>query len=296
MRSPVVMLTVLLLSLLPLMASALLAQDAKPPARRILVEGHRGARWVLPENTIPALHHAMEMGADVLEMDLAVTRDNVLVLSHDPVMNPAICKGPEGMSRVIRELTLAELKQYDCGWAPNPAFPAQQALPGTRMPTLEEVFQEFADIEGFDFNIETKIDPSKPELTPSPEEFSRLLVDIIRKYKMEKRVIVQSFDFRTLHAVKKLAPELRRSALLGMGDESFLETAKRAGDAPIVSPHFRLVTPAKVKQAQAAGLKIVAWTANTPAEWQPLIDAGVDSIITDNPQGLVLYLEERNLH
>ncbi|MCU0227800.1 MAG: glycerophosphodiester phosphodiesterase [Bryobacterales bacterium] len=284
-----------MLSVLPLLVLTLPAQEGKPPGKRILVEGHRGARWVLPENTLPAMHHAVEMGADVLEMDLSVTRDNVLVLSHDPVMNPAICKGPDGMSRVIRELTLSQLKQYDCGWAPNPAFPAQQAVPGTRMPTLEEVFQEFAAVKGFHFNIETKIDPRRPELTPSPEEFSRLLVDLVRKYKMESRVIVQSFDFRTLHAVKKLAPELRRSALLGTGDESFLETAKRAGDAPIVSPHFRLVTPAKVKQAQAAGLKVVPWTANSPAEWQPLVEAGVDSIITDNPQGLILYLEERKL-
>ncbi len=286
---------IVLLTFLPLLVLPLAAQEAKPPAKRILVEGHRGARWVLPENTLPAMRHAMEMGADVLEMDLSVTKDNVLVLSHDAVMNPAICKGPDGMSRVIRELTLKEIKQFDCGWAPNPGFPAQQALPGTRMPTLEEVFQEFSAVEGFDFNIETKIDPRKPELAPAPDEFARLLVEVVRKYKMERRVIVQSFDFRTLLAVKKLAPELRRSALLGMGEESFLETAKRAGDAPIVSPHFRLVTPAKVKQAQEAGLKIVPWTANTPAEWQPLVDAGVDSIITDNPQGLILYLEERKL-
>lgn len=285
-----------LLTVLPLLVLPLASQETKPTAKRILVEGHRGARWVLPENTIPAMHHAMEMGADVLEMDLSVTKDNVLVLSHDSVMNPAICKGPDGMSPVIRELTLAEVKQFDCGWAPNPGFPKQQALPGTRMPTLEEVFQEFSAIEGFDFNIETKIDPRKPELAPSPEEFSRLLVDMVRKYKMEKRVIVQSFDFRTLHEVKKLAPALRRSALVGTGDESFVETAKRAGDAPIVSPHLRLVTAAKVKEAQAAGLKVVAWTANTPAEWQALVEAGVDSIITDNPQGLVLYLEERKLH
>lgn len=281
---------------LPLLLTlTLAAQESPSPKKRIAVEGHRGARWVLPENTIPGLHHAMEMGADVLELDLSVTKDNVLVLSHDSVMNPAICKGPEGMSRVIRELTLAELKQFDCGWAPNPGFPAQQAIPGTRMPTLEEVFQEFLPIEGVEFNIETKIDPRSPERAPSPEEFSRLLVEMVRKYKQEERVIVQSFDFRTLHAVKALAPELRRSALVGMGDESFVATAKRAGDAPIVSPHLRLITPAKVKEAQAAGIRIVAWTANTPAEWQALVDAGVDSIITDNPQGLVIYLEERKL-
>jgi len=287
--------SIFLLAALPLVLLPLFAQDARPLARRILVEGHRGARWVLPENTIPAMHHAMEMGADVLEMDLSVTKDNVLVVSHDAVMNPAICKGPDGMSHVIRELTFAQLKQFDCGWAPNPNFPAQQAIPGTPMPSLEEVFQEFAAIAGIQFNIETKIDPRKPELTPSPEEFSRLLVDIVRKYKLETRIIVQSFDFRTLHAVNKLAPELRRSALLGMGDESFVATSQRAGDAPIVSPHFRLVTPAKVQEAQSAGLKVVPWTANTPAEWQAMIDAGVDGIITDNPQGLVLYLEERKL-
>jgi glycerophosphoryl diester phosphodiesterase len=284
----------LLFALLIPCVACVLAQSA-PPAKRILVEGHRGARWVLPENTIPAMHHAMEMGADVLEMDLSVTRDNILVLSHDSVMNPAICKGPEGMSRVIRELTLAELKQFDCGWAPNPAFPFQQALPGTRMPTLEEVFEEFAPIPGIEFNIETKIDPRRPEFTPSPEEFTRLLVDMIRKFKLEDRVIIQSFDFRTLLVARQLAPEIRRSALLGAGEESFVETSRRAGNAPIVSPNLRLITAEKVKEAQAAGLKVVAWTANTPAEWQAVIDAGVDSIITDNPQGLVIYLDERNL-
>jgi glycerophosphoryl diester phosphodiesterase len=264
--------------------------------KKILVEGHRGARWVLPENTLPAFHHAMEVGADVLEMDAVVTKDNVLVMSHDLEMKPAICKGPADLPRAIRQLTLEQVKQFDCGWAPNKDFPAQQALPGTRMPTLDEVLGEMAPLGAFHFNIETKIDPARPELTPSPEEFARLLVDVVRKHKVEARVIVQSFDFRTLHAVKKIAPEIRRSALLGMGTESFVETAKRAGDAPIVSPHFRLVTPEKVKEAQAVGLKVVPWTANQPAEWQKLIEAGVDSIITDNPQGLVLYLAERKLH
>ncbi|MDZ7638423.1 MAG: glycerophosphodiester phosphodiesterase [Bryobacterales bacterium] len=283
------------LFLVLLIAMALGAQVSSTP-KRILVEGHRGARWVLPENTLPAFHHAMEMGADVLEMDAVVTKDDVLVLSHDLEMKPAICKGPAGLPRAIRELTLAEVKRFDCGWAPNPEFPAQQAIPGTRMPTLEEVLLEMAPLGEFHFNIETKINPSRPELTPSPDAFARLLVELVRKHNLAERVIVQSFDFRTLHAVKKLAPEIRRSALLGSGEESFVETAKRAGDAPIVSPHLRLVTPEKVKAAQAAGLKVVAWTANQPAEWQKLIEAGVDSIITDNPQGLTLYLAERKLH
>ena len=265
-------------------------------AKRILVEGHRGARWAMPENTLPAFHHAIEVGADVLEMDTVVTKDNVLVVSHDAEMRPEICKGPEELPRVIRELTLAQVKQFDCGWAQNPGFPTQKAVPGTRMPTLEEVFRELAPLGKFEFNIETKIHPAKPALAPAPEEFARLLVAEIRKFKLESRVIVQSFDFRTLHAVKMLAPEIRRSALIGTGEASFLSVSKRAGDAPIVSPQLQLVTAEKVREAHAAGLKVVPWTANQPAELQALIDADVDSIITDNPEGLIRYLAERNLH
>lgn len=103
---------------------------------RILVHGHRGARAVLPENTLPAFEHAVAAGADVLELDLAVTRDDVLVVSHDPMVNHVICKGPQP-DAVIRRLTLAELKEYDCGSLANPAFPRQKALPGTRIPTLD---------------------------------------------------------------------------------------------------------------------------------------------------------------
>jgi glycerophosphoryl diester phosphodiesterase len=274
----------------------LLALPLGAQSKKILVEGHRGARWVLPENTLPAFHHAIEVGADVLELDLAVTKDNVLVISHDLEIKPATCKGPEGMTRVIRQLTVEEIKKFDCGWAPNKDFPAQQALPGTRMPTLDEALGELAPMGSFHFNIETKSNPARPELTPDPEEFAKLVLEQIRKHKIENRVVVQSFDFRTLHALKKLAPEIPRAALWATKGETFLEVAKRAGDVPVLSPHLSLVTPENVKQAHAAGLKVVPWTANQPEEWQKLIDADVDAIITDNPQGLVLYLAERNLH
>lgn len=286
---------VLLLSLL--MAMFVGCQGTSAPAeKRILVEGHRGARWVLPENTIPGMRHAIEVGADVVELDLWVTKDNVLVLSHDPLLNPAFCEGPEGLSRVVRELTLAEVKQYDCGAKANSGFPEQQAVPGTRVPTLDELFEELADATAIQYNIETKIDARKPELAPEPDEYARMVVDVIRKHKMEQRVKVQSFDFRILHAMKEIAPDIHLSALIGSGEESFIETSKRAGGAPTVSPNFRLITPEKVREAQAAGLKIVAWTPNTPEDWQPVIDAGVDAIITDNPRDLVLYLKERDLH
>ncbi|MBX5495811.1 MAG: glycerophosphodiester phosphodiesterase [Bryobacteraceae bacterium] len=265
---------------------------ALPAAQPILVHGHRGARAVLPENTLPAFEYAIEIGADVLELDLAVTKDNVLVVSHDPTLNPKFCQGPGG-SNVIRELTLEELRRWDCGARANPDFPKQKAVPGTPVPTLDEVFA-LARRGTFQFNVETKIFKDKPWYTPPPEEFAKLLVDAIRRHKLESRTIVQSFDYRTLHAVKKLAPEIRRSALYAVGFKSFPAIAQES-EATIVSPHHRLVTKKRVEAAHSAGLQVVPWTANDPSDWERLIAAGVDGIITDDPAALIQYLKSRNL-
>lgn len=270
------------------------AQTASTP-KRIAVEGHRGARWAMPENTLPAIRYAIDVGADVLEMDLGVTKDNVLVVSHDLEIKPSICKGPAELPRAIRQLTLAEIKQFDCGWQQNPDFPTQRAIPGTRMPTLEEVFRELSPLGTFRFNIEMKSHPTRRELTPPPDEFARLLVEQIRRFKVENRVVIQSFDFRMLKALASIAPGIKRAALFVEEGEAFLAVAKRAGDVQVLSPHLRLVTPENVREAHAAGLTVVPWTANQPEEWQKLIDANVDAIITDNPKGLVQYLKERKL-
>ncbi len=259
---------------------------------KIQVHGHRGARAMMPENTIPAFEYAIRIGADVLETDMAVTKDNVIVISHDPILRRPVCTGPQ-VSAVIRQLTLDQVHQWDCGAVQNPLFAKQKTLPGTRMPTLEEVFS-LADRGNFDYNIETKSFPDKPEYTPPPEEFSRMVLDKIRKYKLEKRVILQSFDFRTLLAMKKLAPEIRLSALTQDDPRDFREIAREA-QAGIVSPHFSLVTGEKVAAAHAAGLEIVPWTVNAPAEWDRLIEAGVDAIITDDPAQLIAYLEKKGL-
>jgi glycerophosphoryl diester phosphodiesterase len=261
-------------------------------ATRIQVHGHRGARAVLPENTLPAFEHAISVGADVLELDLAVTKDNVLVASHDPVLNPKICQGPLS-TRVIREMTLAELKRWDCGSLQNPDYPKQKTVPGTRVPTLDEVFA-LANKGDFQFNVETKIFADKPQHTPPPLEFSKLVLDAIRKHGLESRVIVQSFDFRTLKEMKRLAPEIRLSALYGMGIHSFAAIAAEA-EAHIISPNYVLVTPGKVAAAQKAGYEVVPWTANTPRDWDALIQAKADAIITDNPAELIAYLKAKGL-
>jgi glycerophosphoryl diester phosphodiesterase len=258
-------------------------------ADRVLVHGHRGARGVMPENTLPAFEYAIHEGVDVLELDLAVTRDNVLVVSHDSLLNPVICKdAPKGTP--IRTLTLAELKQYDCGALKNPQFPRQTPVPGTKIPTLDEVF-DLAKRGKFEFNIETKSNSRRPELTPSPEEFARLVLAKVREHGLTDRVIVQSFDFRTLHAMKGLDPSIRLSALYSGKPKSFVEIAREAG-AGIVSPETKLVTNEQVQDAHQAGLQVIPWTANTPEDWSRLIEAGVDAIISDYPADLISYLKK----
>ncbi len=264
---------------------------AKPP--RILVEGHRGARAFRPENTLPAFRYAIEHGADVLELDISVTKDDVLVVSHDPMLHPPVCSGPRN-GVAIRDLTLAELRQWDCGAVRNPDFVSQQTVPGTRIPTLDEVF-ELAPMGAFQFNIETKSAPDRPQYAPPPETFARMVAAKIRQYKLQDRVVVQSFDFRTLAAMRRLAPKIRLSALTHDASRDFASIAAEAAHAEIISPQFRLVTPANVEAAHRAGLQVVPWTANTGAEWDRLIEAHVDAIITDDPAGLIAHLKQRGL-
>ena len=258
-------------------------------ADRILVHGHRGARAVLPENTMPTFEYAIGAGVDVLELDLAVTKDNVVVVSHDPYLNPTICKDVQGKV-AIRNLTFAELQRYDCGARQNPLFPKQKPVPGTRIPRFDDVLA-LADRGNFHFNVETKIFAKWPELTPSPEDFARLVLEAVKKRGLVDRVILQSFDYRTLHAMKKLEPRMRLSALFDSASKPFVEIARDAG-ASIVSPKYPLVTKAEVDAAHAAGLQVVPWTANTREDWAKLVDAGVDAIISDDPAELIAYLKE----
>ncbi len=247
---------------------------------------------MLPENTLPAFEHAIEAGADFLELDVLVTRDGVPVVVHDPVLNPAICRGPEG-SRAVRELTLDQVRRFDCGAQKNPGFPKQRPLPGTRIPTLDEVLA-LATRGAFGFNIEMKSFPDKPHYAPPPEEFARLVLGAIRRHRLERRVIVQSFDFRTLHAMRRLAPDIRLAALWSAEARDFVSIAREA-QAEIVSPQYRLVTPEQVRAAHRAGLQVIPWTVNDAADWDRLIGAGVDGIITDDPAALIAHLKQRGL-
>jgi glycerophosphoryl diester phosphodiesterase len=279
------------------------------------LQGHRGARGLAPENTLAAFRTALALGVSTLETDLAVTKDGVVVISHDPLLNPDLVREPDGQwiaapGPTIHSLTLAELKRYDIGRL-NPAskyaqqFPGQKPADGERFPTLAELFAAAGpDVR---FNIEIKTDPARPADTPDPATFARLAIDAIRAGKAAGRTTLQSFDWRALLEARRLAPDIPTSCLAiesgGMDTVgrasgrpspwlAGLDLAAQGGSLPrlagqagcaIWSPFWRNVTAENVKEAHELGLKVIPWTVNNPAEMGRLIDLGVDGLITDYP-------------
>ena len=295
-------------------ASASAQPAGKAPSSIILVHGHRGSRATRPENTIPAFQFAIQHGADVLELDLSVTKDNVLVVSHSPYLTQAaqkptqerVCKGPALPPMTpIHTLTLAQVMQYDCGATALAAFPRQVPVPGTHMATFDEVLGLLASNPKIQLNVETKISPKYPELSPSPAEFVRLILEAIHHHHAdESRIILQSFDFRTLTEMHKQDPAIRLSALIagpngGLSgpisdpNELFVRAHQVTG-AEIISPEYNLVTPERVAAAHRANVQVVPWTPDTPADWQKLADTHVDAIITDDPAALLDWLKAQH--
>lgn len=304
-------------------ALALLAALNMPDiAHSLDLQGHRGARGLLPENTLPAFARALELGVTTLELDCVVTRDGVVVVSHDPVLNPDIARGPDGAWVVrpdtpIAALTYAELQRYDVGRIrPGSAyaarFPRQTPVDGTRIPRLADVFA-LVRRDGNPatrLSIETKISPLAPAQTPPPEAFARALVDLIVRERMQDRVAIQSFDWRTLQEVQRLAPDIPTVYLTarqefmdnigGTGEPSpwtaGLDLARFGGSIPrmvkaagaaVWSPYYREATADNVKEAQSLGLKVVVWTVNAEADMRRMIALGVDGIISDYPDRLL---------
>ncbi len=267
-----------------------------------LIHGHRGARSILPENTLPAFQYALDNNIDVLELDLAVTADKILVVSHDPHINSDICLDPKGNKIIkppfIYSLTLSEVKKYDCGSLKNQKFPKQKPVRKEKIPTLQEVFDLVAKSKSphaqkIEFNIETKIFPNSPEASPSPEEFAKLVQEITEKNNLTSRVIVQSFDYRSLRAIKKLNPKIRTSQLISDNLIDLAALAK-ASSVDIISPYWEWITKEEVEKLHEIGVKVAPWTANDPTAWKKLIDMNVDAIITDDPVSLQSYLKNKN--
>lgn len=243
------------------------------PTESVLVQGHRGARAHRPENTLPAFEYALEIGVDVLELDLAVTRDGVLVVSHDPYVGEA--------RSAIRSLTLDEVKRFDCG-----------------LPTLTEVFQMVSQSRlpaagRVRFNIETKSfrDTALNDYPLPPSEFARMWLGCVAVHGMLERSILQSFDWRTLIAAKALERRVAISVLTEDPGEDLVATAI-ALRPEWISPRWDMpnVIKTAVDRLHERGVRIAPWTANAVSAWAHLISIGVDSIITDDPAALLAHL------
>ncbi len=191
------------------------------PTHAFDLQAHRGGRGLRPENTLASFENAIRMGVTTLELDIAITADGIPVITHDPALNPAFTRDASGQwltrnEPLIKSMTLAQVQSYDVGRL-NPshpyarAFPEQQARDGLRIPTLASLFKLVNDLGAADvhFDIETKVNPHLPNNTLSPEAFVKTLLGVIREAGMERRVMVQSFDWRTLDLLHQLEPAMR---------------------------------------------------------------------------------------
>jgi glycerophosphoryl diester phosphodiesterase len=277
------------------------------------LQGHRGARGLAPENTLAAFERALAIGVTTLEMDAAITADGVVIVTHDPVPNPAITRDAQGRwiagsGAPIKAMTLEQVQAYDVGRI-DPAsayarqFPDQVARDGERMPTLAAVFAKVKALgaDSVRFDIETKIDPTRPDETLGPDAFVRALLAAIAEAGMTERVMIQSFDWRTLKLVQQLAPGVptvyltargRRFDTLADGtwtdgmllkDYPSVAHMVKAAGGTIWSPNHQGIDARDVKNAQALGLQVIPWTVNDAADANRLIEWGVDGLISDRP-------------
>jgi len=262
-------------------------------------EGHRGCRGLMPENTIPAMIKALDLGVTTLEMDIAITKDKQPILSHEPWFARDITTKPDGTYMkdleekrfVIYWMTYEQVKTFDVGMKPYPRFPRQQRMNVVK-PLLSDVIDSCeAHAKATNrslpwYNIETKTDPSLDSVFhPMPVEFVDLLMSVILEKGIGERTIIQSFDFRTLQYLHQKYPSIKTSMLIeGLDKRSLEEQIKALGFTPtIYSPEYTLVNDDEVKKCHGQSIRIVPWTVNDKPTIDKLKKMGVDGIIMDYP-------------
>jgi glycerophosphoryl diester phosphodiesterase len=262
-------------------------------------QGHRGCRGLRPENTIPAMIHALELGVTTLETDVVISKDKQAVLSHEPFFNHEISTTPAG-KRVqtseektlnLYQMTYEEIQKFDVGLAPHPRFPRQQKMPAVK-PRLEDMIDSVINYCHQHnrplpfFNIETKSEASGDNIFhPEPIEFVDIIISVINRKKINSYVIIQSFDPRTLQYLHSKYPNIKTALLIEDYDKRSLDDQlKNLGFTPtIYSPAHQLVTSALVQQCKEKSMLLIPWTVNDLPSLQRLKDMGVNGIISDYP-------------
>lgn len=282
--------------------------------RSFVLAGHRGARWLAPENTLAGIATAVSLGANAVEVDVAVTADGIAVLSHDPALNPDITRGPDGAWLVgkgplIRTLTLPALRQFGVGRIrPRTAYAAlfreQRPEDGARIPTLAEALAAQPDLSVI---AELKLFPAHPDRTVSPSEMADLVAHVADESGAATRLIVESFDWRGPRHLRSTRPDIalawltraetvREAALWWGGPHpadfgGSIPRAVAAEGGGIWAPEHIDLTASLIGEAHHLGLRVIPWTVNRPHDMRRLLAWGVDGIITDHPGRLRRVLD-----
>lgn len=264
---------------------------------RFDVQGHRGARGLKPENTIPAFLAALDSGVTTLEMDVVITKDKKVILSHEPWMSASICLDPDGNSFTekdekkynIYQMAYADVQKFDCGSKENEKFPQQEKLAVSK-PLLEDViiavesYIKNYTIYEVDYNIEIKSSPEGDnKFHPSVKEYSDLVYTLLDEYLPMERVVIQSFDFRVLKYWHEKYPQVRLAALVE-NLKSIDSNLRALGFKPsIYSPYYKLLNKEKVEYLHRQKIRVIPWTVNEVSEMLSFKGMGVDGFITDYP-------------
>jgi len=273
------------------------------------VQGHRGARGLKPENTIPAFLLAIDSGVTTIELDVVITKDKKVVVSHEPWISAAICLTPSGSPLQpkdekkfnIYQLTYDEVKEFDCGSLGNKNFPQQEKIPISK-PLLSEVIaavenhiKSYASYE-VDYNIEIKSSPEgDKKFHPSVEEFSDLVYELVDEYLPLERIVIQSFDFRVLKYWHSKYPHIRLAALVENTKSIDSNLAALGFKPSVYSPYFKLLSKEKVLHLHRQKIRVIPWTVNEVSDMLSLKGMGVDGFITDYPNRARKYKMTLNI-
>ncbi len=265
------------------------------------VQGHRGAKGLMPENSIPGFIHAIDIGVTTLEMDAVITADGIVILSHEPYFSPSICVDSTGLpitespgfDNNIYHMTYEDVRKFDCGSKFVESHPQQQKLTVYKpalaevIDTVEKYIQQH-DLQPVDYNIEIKSSPKGDSIYhPHPDVYAEQLLAVIQQKGITDKAIIQSFDLRALKAVHNINQNIRTALLIGASTD-YKNNLDDLGFIPtIYSPNWRLVNKEMVAYMQDNDILVVPWTVNEQEDMQHLIDIGVDGIITDYPDRLI---------
>lgn len=260
-------------------------------------EAHRGGRGLMPENTIAAMKNAIDLGVTTLEMDVVISKDKKVVVSHDPFFSDVITTTPEGKfltekeapEHLIYQMTYDSIRKYDVGLKPHPDFPRQQKIAAYK-PLLSQLIdstEAYAKSKGriIRYNIEVKSNEKFDGIRhPVPQAFTELLMQVLKDKKTLDGTIIQSFDVRPLQYLHKTYPAVSLSYLVEKASGTFQQQLDKLGFIPnIYSPQYAMLTKEIVQQSHSKKMKVVPWTVNTVEEMNTLIEMGVDGIISDYP-------------